>query len=611
MLRPRAARWFEILAARDDATLVLEALARTGAVELQARASATLPESWTAIGPLLTEANALAARCQAYWPPPEACRPSPFPEAPVASLQRCLAALRAWHAEAEPTIQALQAALQDQQEQQLWQQVLQALPQPLDPALLAEAGPWLVVRLLMLPAGTDALALCPPPSEGVATVLEVEGRNLLLVAAPPAAQQALAMAVTVLKGSVHAVPTGLLADPAANVALLATRLAGLAAAIAAHSATLAELDRRHDLPRALGDVHRLHWVLQNVQALESGEWLCWITGWSSDASGALLAPALRHSGARALLHFAPPPPGLQAPLLLDNPAWARPFELFSRALGMPAATEADPSPVLAVAVPLMFGYMFGDVGQGLVIAIVGAALRKRSPIARLLMVGGVAAALFGLLFGSVFSLHGLLPALWLHPLEAPLSVLIAPVIGGAVLLTLGLLLDALAAVWRGEFLRWCLTDAAHVAVYRCLLGSRRQPAALPLAGVAALWFCIGHGIAGRRIGAAFAAIGEAVEKTLQIAINTLSFARVGAFALAHAGLSSALVALMDAAQSMTATVLVFVLGNALVIVLEAMVVSIQTTRLVLFEFFTRFMQGRGRAFRPLPAPPFPQTSMET
>jgi len=49
---------------------------------------------------------------------------------------------------------------------------------------------------------------------------------------------------------------------------------------------------------------------------------------------------------------------------------------------------------------------------------------------------------------------------------------------------------------------------------------------------------------------------------------------------------------------------VLVIGNAVVIVLEAMVVSIQTTRLVLFEFFTRFMQGQGRAFRPLPAPPF-------
>ncbi|HSB99729.1 MAG TPA: hypothetical protein VLE45_07425, partial [Burkholderiaceae bacterium] len=94
-----------------------------------------------------------------------------------------------------------------------------------------------------------------------------------------------------------------------------------------------------------------------------------------------------------------------------------------------------------------------------------------------------------------------------------------------------------------------------------------------------------------------------VEKTLQILINTLSFARVGAFALAHAGLSSAVIALMQAADSLWLRALVLVLGNAVVIVLEVTVVSIQTTRLVLFEFFARFMQAQGRAFRPLPAPP--------
>ena len=73
---------------------------------------------------------------------------------------------------------------------------------------------------------------------------------------------------------------------------------------------------------------------------------------------------------------------------------------------------------------------------------------------------------------------------------------------------------------------------------------------------------------------------------------------------AKLGLSSALVALMDAADSSLAKALVLVLGNVVVIVLEGMVVSIQTTRLVLFEFFTRFMQGQGRTFRPLPAPPY-------
>ena len=72
---------------------------------------------------------------------------------------------------------------------------------------------------------------------------------------------------------------------------------------------------------------------------------------------------------------------------------------------MPSKNEADPGMLLALAVPLMFGYMFGDVGQGLVIAAVGMAVRKRFPIARLFIAGGLAAVVFGFLFGSVFSMH--------------------------------------------------------------------------------------------------------------------------------------------------------------------------------------------------------------
>ena len=90
---------------------------------------------------------------------------------------------------------------------------------------------------------------------------------------------------------------------------------------------------------------------------------------------------------------------------------------------------------------------------------------------------------------------------------------------------------------------------------------------------------------------------------MQILINTLSFARVGAFALAHAGLSSAIVALMGATDNLALKAIVLVAGNAIVLVLETMVVAIQTTRLVLFEFFTRFLTAGGRIFRPLPPPP--------
>ena len=153
MLRPRSARWFEILAARDDATLVLEALARTGAVELEARGNTGLPPSFADVLPLLAQYAELAARYRAYWPPIERCRPSAFPEPPVTALQRCLAIARAWAQESEPLIQALQRDESERRELLLWQPLLETLARrALDPALLAGAGPWLGVRLFVLPA---------------------------------------------------------------------------------------------------------------------------------------------------------------------------------------------------------------------------------------------------------------------------------------------------------------------------------------------------------------------------------------------------------------------------------------------------------------------------
>ena len=608
MLRPRPARWFEILAARDDATLVLEALARTGAVELEARSSIGLPAAFAEVLPLLAQYADLAARYRAYWPPAETCRPSAFPETPVAALQRSLSIVKAWAAESEPVIQALQRDESERRELHLWQPLLETLGRrALDLSLLAGAGPWLAVRLFLLPPGSESDPMSHVGAASLETLsctLDVGGATHLLVAGPPETLQSLTQAVTEIKGSAHGVPGWLGADAARNQAHASARLGELDGEITALGATLASLSAAHGLPCALGDANRLQWVLQNVRALEAGEWLCWITGWSSEPHVEAIAQVLQDSGACALPHYGTPPVDARAPLLLSNPRWARPFEIFSRAFGMPSSSEADPSALLAIAVPLMFGYMFGDVGQGLVLAAAGWWFRKRSEVARLLMVGGLSAAAFGFLFGSAFCVHGLVPALWLHPLDAPLTLLLAPLVGGVILLTVGLALNALEAGWQGEMRRWLLTDAALIVVYLGLLAAFLTPLGLLAAAVGALWFCVGHAIVERRVGAALGAVGEAIEKTLQILINTLSFARVGAFALAHAGLSSAVVTLADAADSVVAKALILVLGNALVIVLEAMVVAIQTTRLVLFEFFARFMQGQGRAFRPLPAPPF-------
>ena len=324
MLRPRPARWFEILAARDDATLVLEALARTSAVELEARSSAGLPAALADVLPLLAQYLDLAARYRAYWPLADACRPSAFPEAPVAALQRSLAAIRAWAQESEPVILAVQRCESEREELRLWEPLLDALGQrALDPAVLADAGPWLRVRLFVLPPGSEAE---PAPQGGagrletLACKLEVGGATHLLVAGPPQALQAMAQVVTTQKGSAHPVPTWLEADTARNHGHVERRLRELEREMAELGATLALQHRRHDLSRALGDANRLQWVLQNVHALEAGELLCWITGWSSDPQVRTVARALQECGARALPHFAAPPAGSRGAAAPEQPA---------------------------------------------------------------------------------------------------------------------------------------------------------------------------------------------------------------------------------------------------------------------------------------------------
>jgi V/A-type H+-transporting ATPase subunit I len=97
-------------------------------------------------------------------------------------------------------------------------------------------------------------------------------------------------------------------------------------------------------------------------------------------------------------------------------------------------------------------------------------------------------------------------------------------------------------------------------------------------------------------------IGRLAQSTFELLLNTLSFARVGAFALAHAALESTVVVLAGSTRVLGLSILIAVIGNLVVIVLEGLVVSIQTTRLVLFEFFARFFEGEGRRFTPSVAP---------
>ncbi|MBI3045755.1 MAG: ATPase [Betaproteobacteria bacterium] len=595
MMRPHPAEWFQIVVAKDDAVLLLEDLANSGCIELEAGKD-TAPGLSEELQRGFARFDALAQRFSNYWPEAgTVARPVEVHE----MVERGLAVVEAWSAAATGPIASLQALEAERSSLRLWRQVLQEVRDgTLDFSALVAPGKAVESALFVFPE--DAAPALPQAALGRRLKLGPEAA--LLAVGPPDALDAITRQALSAQGKRIEMPAWARGKAGESLAYASSRLAATDEQLAAARTALERLSARLHLGEALGWLRHAQWMARSVGEVRSGEHFCRITGWTDDRGR--LKRALAASGARALAGFPAPPRGVQAPLLLQNPWWARPFEVFSRALGMPARYAADPSMLLAVIVPLLFGYMFGDVGQGAILVAAGLLLRKRVPMLGMLIAGGVSAMLFGLFFGSLFGLHGIVSALWLMPLEDPLPVLVMPLAGGAVLLLLGLVINALEAYWRGKLRHWLVTDAGLIAVYLGILAGFLHAAGYAVAAAGVLLAVAGRVALTRRLRPALGAAGELLEKTLQLLINTLSFVRVGAFALAHAGLSAAIIALAGAATSTAGHVTVMVLGNIAVIVVEALVVSIQTTRLVLFEFFTRFFVSKGREFHPLSPPVF-------
>jgi V/A-type H+-transporting ATPase subunit I len=272
--------------------------------------------------------------------------------------------------------------------------------------------------------------------------------------------------------------------------------------------------------------------------------------------------------------------------------------------GTPGRAEVDPTGLLPIVVPLLFGYMFPDVGQGLVLTFLAAALFRRFPALRFLLFCGASSVLFGFLFGEFFGLEGWIEPIWLRPLDHPLQVLLIPLMFGAALMLLGLLFSGIEAYWRGQLAPWLLADAAVLVLYASALVAIVHRPVAPLIGVALAWYVLGAWLLCRRglLPNVGVALGRLLHSVFDLVLNTVSFLRVGAFALAHAGLSSAVVQLAEAADSIVVFLAVLAVGNVISMALEGLVVFVQTTRLVLFEFFIRFLKADGRLFRPLHRP---------
>jgi V/A-type H+-transporting ATPase subunit I len=328
---------------------------------------------------------------------------------------------------------------------------------------------------------------------------------------------------------------------------------------------------------------------------------------------------------------------LRVPILHHNPLLLRPFQKLIEIYGTPSYAEVEPTAFFAIGFLAMFGLMFGDVGHGAVLFSAGWFLFRYMPrfldYGILLMEAGVASIAFGVLYGSVFGIHDLIPTLWLEPIhDLPRFMMIA-VAFGVLVVTGGLVLNIMNT-WRsgdwkaalygprgvtGAMLYWVVLVVlarafvpSTVRIPGTVVAGVVIAAVVVIAGAQPLLRLLGHGVQRRPRPAvratpwwlhALEASVELVDTLFSFFANTISFVRLAAFAAVHAGVFIAIFALADTIAALrfgsVLSIAVHVAGNVLVILLEGLTVSVQVLRLEYYEFFGKFFRGGGEPYAPL------------
>jgi V/A-type H+-transporting ATPase subunit I len=324
----------------------------------------------------------------------------------------------------------------------------------------------------------------------------------------------------------------------------------------------------------------------------------------------------------------PAPRGLDPPTLLrEGSAVRRSFTPLVQTYGTVPYADVDPSLLAGIAYMLMFGMMFGDAGHGALVVVAGLLLRAGWP-ARLagirriwpFVVGsGLVAVAFGLLYGEFFGPTGVVPVLWLAPLDSPVTLMGVALGVGAVLLA-GAQAVGTVNRWREGGWPLALSSPSGVAgaallagLGVVLLGAEAGlvwvvvVGAVVMAGgvtLAFVGFLATSGGGGTGLTQAFVEVFDAL---IRVGTNLVSFVRLAAFGLTHAAIGKIVWdgttgLWRDGGLLLLAAIAVLLVGNTVAFALEALVAGVQALRLEYYELFSRVFSGEGRQFRPWRAP---------
>jgi len=327
-----------------------------------------------------------------------------------------------------------------------------------------------------------------------------------------------------------------------------------------------------------------------------------------------------------------PSRGEPTPVLLPKRGWVlKGFQLLTFIRGIPSYNEIDPTIVFAILFPIMYGMMFGDIGDGAVILVLGllfyrsrrgligisaSALRSLGTI---MVISGLSAIVFGALYGSVFLARTPFGPLLFEPVLDFGAIVEVALVFGVTQIAISLVLNIENHVAIGELREAIFSGKGAVGLAYYLVGIVLAvrliegglqlslfvtPGNLPFTGAALVLlllvflspllrhlkteeFDVGKDI--------IDGFSELLEVFISFLTNSLSYLRLAAFALAHgifAGFAVDLGGTLGMVES-------FVLVNALVIMVDGFAAGIQSVRLLYYEFSTKFFAGSGQTFKPL------------
>lgn len=313
----------------------------------------------------------------------------------------------------------------------------------------------------------------------------------------------------------------------------------------------------------------------------------------------------------------------QPPTKLKNNKFVRPFEYMVNMYGAPNYDEIDPTPFFAITYMLLYGLMFGDLGQGLVFLGLGFWLSKKNEtFGAILKRIGISASIFGLMYGSFFGREDLIPTLLIKPFDNIMTVLIASVAFGVTLMVISYIIGIYnkvhlqknieEGIFGKEGFAGLMMMSSFIIIVLAIVNVGPVPKniGLILLIISIVMMVFKQPIA-RKLEGNKKLYDQAkgdyylegsfsvIEALLSVFSNLVSFTRVGAFAINHVGLYMAFEVMAKLVGGGIKGFILLVIGNIFIIGLEGMIVGIQGLRLEFYEMFSKYYEGNGHLFRPI------------